>query len=116
MISVSKIHLLSIFCSQIIQAGLPAQGILLKMHILEQHRSTGIFPLHSIIASHITSIKEIGLGRFQDSPRYIAMKGTYQKDNIERLQNIEVFGNCIWRGLQVSGQRGDGKRRAYPPS
>jgi hypothetical protein len=44
------------------------------MHMLEQHRSTGIFPLHAIIASHITGIKEIGLGRFQDSPRYIAMK------------------------------------------
>jgi len=76
MISVSKIHLPSIFYSQIIQAGLPAQGILLKMHMLEQHRSTGIF-LRAIIASHITGIKEIGLGRFQDSPRYIAMKGTY---------------------------------------
>jgi len=24
-------------------------------------------------------------------------------------------GNGIWRGLQVSGQQGEGKRRAYPP-
>ena len=75
------------------------------MDVFQQHAGYRVFQATALIATHQPVIEKVDLGRLQDGSGDIAAPGLYRKNDVQRLQNIQITFERTWRYRQIAGNQ-----------
>ena len=81
--------------------------------MLVQSGGHQVFKAQAAVAHHQTGVVKVNLGRLQHGTCNVVVKRAHHKDDVERLQNVEVFFKCDGRDAQVAPNAGQRQGRAH---